>query len=258
MQNSDQIIRVAIIDDDPEVHATLEKYIKKSEHRISIIANCYDARSGKQALLSQQPDILFLDIQMPDFNGFELLESLPEQEFTVIIITAHHEYAIKAIKASALDFLLKPFSFNEFSLGIAKHVKVGRKQDPTARQLLSENLSALELKKLIVPTEDGMHVVPVGEIVWCKADSVYTHITLSDGSHILSSKPLKEYEQLLPPTVFVRVHKSYLVHLKHVRKYTKGRSGELLLTDGTTVPLARNRKQLFLDRLQLFSFQNPG
>ncbi len=249
-------ITALIIDDELSARQVIRELIKQYSQRIEIIAEANNAETGLSAILKHQPQIVFLDIQMPGQSGFDLLKELPEINFKLIIITAHEKYAIRAIKASALDYLLKPINIPEFQKTIYKIEKTLKAENDIRHQILLQNIKAAQLQKVIVPTEQGWHVVSVSDIISCQADSVYTHIFIRNQNPILSSKPLKVYENLLPKHAFIRVHKSHIIHLQYVKKYIKGKSGQVEMTDGSIIAIARQRKNDFLRLLNSFTFQS--
>ncbi|MFK7774772.1 MAG: LytR/AlgR family response regulator transcription factor [Saprospiraceae bacterium] len=252
-----QKISTIIIDDEVASRQTIESYINQCCPKMEIVAACQNATDGLSAILQHQPDVVFLDVQMPDFTGFELLKSLPKIDFQLIIITGYEKFALQAIKASALDFLLKPISLLDFQQTINKIEKHSLQHTEKQHQVLLQNIAVSNIQKIIVPTEEGWHIVPINEIVSCRADTVYTHILLMNKEQIISSKPLKEYELLLPKSAFVRIHKSHLIHLQFIKKYIKGRGGNVEMKDGSELPVARQRKTEFIERLQVFINQKP-
>jgi len=249
--NSNKISAI-IIDDETIFRQALKVYIDQCSKNIEVIAECNDATSGLQAIKYHKPDLVFLDVQMPDFTGFDLIKALPKIDFILIIITGHERFALQAIKASALDFLLKPISLLELQKTINKIEQQTIQQAEKQHRVLMHNIAASQIQKIIVPTEEGWHIIPINEIVSCQADSVYTHIKLITNDQILSSKPLKEYEGLLPKISFIRIHKSHLINLQFIKKYTKGRGGFVEMKDGSEIPVSRQRKIDFIERLQVY------
>lgn len=250
-------LKTIIIDDDTAPRQTIRSFNEQCNAPLKIVAEYGDATSGLQGILSHRPEVVFLDIEMPDFSGFQLLKSIPDTQFHLIIITGFEKFALQAIKASALDFLLKPFNLLEFQVAIDKIRNQQKSYYKEQHNVLLQNVAAAQIQKILVPTEEGWHVIAINRIIRCEADTVYTRIFLTNNEQILSSKPLKSYEALLPKSAFVRVHKSHLIHLQFIKKYVKGRGGQVEMTTGTLVPVSRQRKTDFIEKLYLFTNSNP-
>jgi len=194
-------------------------------------------------------DVVFLDIQMMDGNGFDYLRQVENIDFDVVFITAFDQFAIQAIKYSALDYLLKPLDADE----LKEAVKKVKKKEPKSKKnydVLLDNLKDQEKQKLVLPTNEGIHIIQIDNIIRCEADDYYTRIFLVDKRMIMVSKTLKNTEELLSGKSFVRSHKSHLVNLQFVKKYVKSDGGYLELKDGTTKPVSRRKKELILNYIQ--------
>lgn len=246
------MIKAIIIDDEVHCLETLEILIKDYCPEIQIVAQCTSGKQGLAAIAKYQPDIVFLDVEMPAMTGFDLLEELNEIHFALVFTTGHNQYAIKAIRFSALDYLLKPIDPDELVQAVIK-VKEQRHL-PVAEQfqMLLNNLNGKSsaLQKIAVPTAEGFELIPSSDVIYLKADNNYTHIMLKSKQRILACRTLKDMqEQLKPYPFFVRVHNSYLVNLNEVGKYVRGDGGYLVLSDGSTVSVSRSRKD---DLLKMF------
>lgn len=247
------MIRAILVDDEEKSRNTLKALLEKNCPDVEI---CDLAESVDEALVSikkHQPDLIFLDIEMPHGSGFTLLEKLINPDFDVIFTTAYNDYAIKAIKFSALDYLLKPIDVDDLIKAVNKvKNKPGNQKSIPDFELL---LSNLKLKsgsaKIAVPTFDGLQMIDAKNIIKCIADESYTHIFLVDGSKIVVSRILKEYEELLSDLNFFRVHNSCLINLAHVTKYIKGDGGYVIMSDTKTVEVSRRKKAELLIRLAL-------
>ena len=194
-------------------------------------------------------DVVFLDIQMMDGNGFDYLRQVENIDFDVVFITAFDQFAIQAIKYSALDYLLKPLDADE----LKEAVKKVKKKEPKSKKnydVLLDNLKDQEKQKLVLPTNEGIHIIQIDNIIRCEADDYYTRIFLADKRMIMVSKTLKNTEELLSGKSFVRSHKSHLVNLQFVKKYVKSDGGYLELKDGTTIPVSRRKKEHILNYIQ--------
>jgi two-component system, LytTR family, response regulator len=246
------MIRSILIDDEVHCLETLEMLLKEYCPEVDVIGKYPSAKGGKEAIEKMNPDVVFLDIEMPMMNGFELLEQFRQISFSVIFTTSYDQYAIKAIKFSALDYLLKPISRKELIAAVQK-VK-GYKYYPSAEQLhiLLNKVQNKEsaFSKIAVPTSEGFELISFEQIIRCEADDNYTHLFLKSKAKILACRTLKEVEEQLEPfTTFIRVHNSYLVNLNEVQKYVRGEGGYLIMSDGTTVNVSRSRKEALLKRL---------
>jgi two-component system LytT family response regulator len=247
------MIKAILVDDEEKSRNTLKSLIEKNCPSIEI---CDLAESVDEALVSikkHQPKLIFLDIEMPHGSGFTLLEKVVNPDFDVIFTTAYNDYAIKAIKFSALDYLLKPIDVDDLIKAVNK-VKKNKesKQSMPDFELL---LSNLKLKsgsaKIAVPTFDGLQMIDAKNIVMCIADESYTHLVLSDGSKIMVSRILKEYEELLSDLNFFRAHNSCLINLAHVTKYVKGEGGYVIMSNTEMVTVSRRKKTELLERLAI-------
>jgi len=230
----------------------LAKLLEKHCPQVSVIEECESAEEGIAAILKHQPDLIFLDIDMPFMNGMDMLRQLDEIDFDVIFTTAHDEYALEAFKLSPMDYLLKPIDESELIDAVAR-VEKKRKRLLSKEQLelLITNLHAsnAELQKIAIPSHETLEFVDIRDIIRCEADRNYTVIFTRNGRKHIFSRTLKDVEKLLPATTFFRVHQSHLINLHEIKTYYRGVGGQLILTDGTTIPVARTRKEALMKRL---------
>lgn len=246
------MIRSIIIDDEHDAREALRMAVKKYCPGVEIIAICETPGEGLEAISSLQPDLVFLDIQMPGMSGFDLLEQLIEINFAVIFVTAFDRYAIKAIRFSALDYLLKPVDPDDLISAVQKVKERLHHQDNTYRyQSVMNNVRNLQanIDKLAIPDSDGIMFVETADIICCRADGNYTMLYLTGGKTSLVSKPLKDFESMLADSGFSRVHHAALINMKHVQKYVKGDGGYIVLTDDHHVEVSRRKKEAFLQQL---------
>lgn len=243
-------MKITIIDDEATVRknfrAMLEKYIPEVE----VVGEADGVAAGLSQLEIQPTDILFLDVEMKDGTGFDLLSQYGETDFHVVFATGHDKYAIKAFKYSAIDYLLKPVYPNDLKEVFEKVRKRENAQISSSVRTLVENqgLDQLE-KKIILKDKETVYVVQIKEIIRCESDSNYTIFHLIDGRTITMSKTLKEYEKLFDDLPFFRSHQSHLVNLTHIQKLDKRDGGTICMNDGSTAPLASRKKEHFLERL---------
>jgi two-component system LytT family response regulator len=245
------ILKAVIVDDEQDAVNFIESIAKEYCPNIEIIGKAHSAIEGIEVITKEKPDLVFLDVEMPHGNGFDLLAGFPEKDFDVIFITAFNHYAIKAIKFSAVDYILKPININEF-IEAVKRVEEAR-GDKKNRNLnfnaLFENLKSSMPSKLAIPTSTGMEYLNTKEIIRVEADRSYSWFYMDNGGKYLVSRNLKEYQVLLSDRNFFRTHNSHLINLEHVKKYIRHEGGYIEMTDKSTVPISRGKKDLFLEHM---------
>ncbi|HET9430774.1 MAG TPA: LytTR family DNA-binding domain-containing protein [Chitinophagaceae bacterium] len=243
------MIKAILVDDEMHGLDTLAIHLADYCPNVQVLEKCSSAKKALAAIEKLKPGLVFLDIEMPVMNGFELLEQFGEIPFSVIFTTSYDQYAIKAIRFSALDYLLKPVDPKELIVAVNKVER--QKHAPTNEQvkMLMDQLQHKETKfnKVAIPTTEGFEMIPIDDIVRCEADDNYTHLFLKNKSKIISSRHLKEMEEQLKEfPSFIRVHHSYIVNLNEVVRYVRGEGGYLVMTDGSTVNVSRSRKESLL------------
>jgi two-component system LytT family response regulator len=241
-----------IVDDEPLCCESLALLLARYCPAVKVLDICHSASAALQSIQKNPPQILFLDIEMPQMNGFELLEKLPEINFQLIFTTSYDQYAIKAIQFSALDYLLKPIEREELQKAVQKSEHHLHHPLPQQVEILLQKLNhpTVALNKIAIPTMDGLQMIFIESVISCKADSNYTILFLKNKQKITASRTLKEIEELLEDYSFARVHHSALVNLNEIEKYVKGEGGYLIMSDGSTVDVSRNRKEMLLKKLQ--------
>jgi two-component system LytT family response regulator len=236
-----------IIDDEKHCIKTLSNLLETNFSAVKILATCFDSTKAYDLIQQLRPDFIFLDIEMPLLNGFDLISKFENLFFDVIFTTAYDTYAIRAIKFSALDYLLKPIDKEDLAAAIEK---LKSKQGSISKEQL-QMATAVHSRQLpdtiALPTTDGLTFAPVNEIVCCTADGSYTRLSMLDKSEILLSKTLGDVEELLGEYHFFRIHHSTLINLKQVRKYIRGEGGEVVMSNGKSLLVARTRKADFLN-----------
>ena len=246
------MIKTIIIEDEARSREILHSMLRDHFNDVEVLAVCSNIEEGKAAIEGLRPDLVLSDIELGEQRAFDMLQKLNNINFEIIFTTAHEHYAIKAIKFSALDYLLKPFSVEDLAEAIDHYrQKKDRKQSSLQLQSLFHNLKHIEKdsKKIVLPTQSGYEIIPVKEIIRCKADINYTTFYLLNGSKMVVSKTLKEFEDLLNEYDFIRVHNSHLINLHHIKNYTRGEGGVVMMSDGTEVDVSRRKKDEFLKRL---------
>jgi two-component system LytT family response regulator len=243
--------KALIIDDENRTRELIAKMIDSFGFELETFPIGENVQSGIAAIDSIRPDIVFLDIQMPDGTGFDVLKSVKNKNFEVVFITAHEEFAIKAIKFSALDYLLKPIDPTELREATEKALRaIEDKRDEKQYEALQNNIQPSQKKRLVLKTQESVHVVELEEIIRCEADRNYTSFFLLGGKKILVSKTLKDYETLLSAFHFLRVQQSHLVNLNFVDRYDKGNGGSVVMKDGSQVPLSPAKRDIFFKILE--------
>jgi len=243
------MLRAIIVDDERQCSETLQNLIEAYCPQVQILASCFNIDDAQFAILKHNPDIVFLDVEMPGGSGFDLLTRINPVNFEVIFTTAHDEYAVRAIRFSALDFLLKPIGREDLVEAVNRaSVRFSRQQ--VRIETLIHNINLLNKDKRIgLPTFNGIEFVPISDIVRCEGDNNYTVFHLQDKSKIMVSKTLKGYEDLLGQYQFFRVHLSHLINLRYVKSFSKDDGGIITMTDNTTVEVSRRKKEEFLKRI---------
>jgi two-component system LytT family response regulator len=246
------MIKAIIIDDEPYCCETLEMMIGRFCPELTVAAVFHSGAEALESLPQMSPQLVFLDIEMPYMNGFEFLEKLHPINFGLIFTTSYDQYAIKAIRFSALDYLLKPIDREELIQAVAK---VSHKlQNPTELQLelllQKFNTPKSPIRKIALPTMEGLQMVEIDSIISCSSESNYTHFFLRNAKKLTASRTMKDVEELLSDYSFLRVHNSFLVNLNEIHKYIKGEGGYLVMSDGTNIDVSRSRKEMLLLKLQ--------
>jgi len=240
------LIKTGIIDDEQHGIKTLKHYLEKSD-LAKVVFSCDKPGEGLELIQQNPIDILFLDIEMPGLSGFELLQKIKEINFKVVFVTAYNQYAIKAIKMNALDYLLKPVDKKELDEALKKY---SDQSLPTQKEQLAQLHVYVENKiqdTLALSTMEGLHFIKIQDIVLLEADDCYTYVYLTNNKKFVISKTLSHFEEILEGQPgFFRVHKSYLINLQFIRQYIRGDGGEIIMIDGKQISLSRNRKNDFL------------
>ena len=245
-------IRSIIIDDEPNNVENLQILLNQYCPEIDIVATETNADSGIEAIQAYQPDMVFLDIQMPEKSGFDLLKAFNNINFEIIFITAYDQYGIQAIKFSALDYLLKPVNINELKLAVekARQKIIAKQKDYNIANLLEYiKTGNKEIPKIALPTLQEIMYVRVDNIIRCEASNNYTLFYLQNGEKVLVCKTLKEFAELLTPHNFIRTHQSHLVNLHFVKSFLREDGGTLFLNDQTKVPISRQNRDMVKEKL---------
>ena len=248
------MIRTVIIEDEENASVILTNTISEYFPNIEVVAICKNNAEAKTAIENLKPDLVLSDVELKQESVFIMLQQLTAIDFEIIFITGYDRYAIQAIKFSALDYLLKPFSKTDLANAIQHYEqKQNKKQSTQQFEALFHNLKNFQKdsKKIALPTANGLSVFPLNDIIYCEAEINYTHFFLTSKNKILGTKTLKEYEEMLDDYDFIRVHKSHLINLHHVKNYTRGEGGTVTMSNGAVVEVSRRKKEEFLKRLEM-------
>ncbi|MBK8499030.1 MAG: response regulator transcription factor [Flavobacteriales bacterium] len=248
MSNSIGTVRAVIVDDDAFSRASILKQLGRYEDAVHVLAECASGAEGMEAITTHKPDLVFLDIQMKDMNGFAMLDALPQRDFGVIFTTSHDAYAIRAIRYSALDYLLKPIKPSEFDAALGHYIANRAVLPARLERLVSESKEREAPRTLVIPMRDGDRHLRVADIIRCEADRNYTLFHLKRGERVMSSKPLATYEEFLAENDFLRVHRSHIVNVAHIRSVNA--MDEIVLSDESKVEVSRRRRGEIMNALK--------
>ncbi len=246
------MIKAIIVDDELGARESLSKMLEKKCKQVEVVAKVDSMATAFEAITDKEPDLVFLDIEMPNGNAFDLLEKFKEINFNIIFTTAYDHYAIKAIKFSAVDYILKPIDPEELVQAVKRfeeHIGQKKSLDKQFKTLLSNIRPENKLKKVGIPDGDGLIFIQLSDIIRCDSDGNYTFFILTNGKKIIASRTLGEYEHMFAEDNFFRIHRSHLINLEHVKKYIKGEGGYVVMADDSQVEVSRRNKTDFLEKL---------
>jgi two-component system LytT family response regulator len=240
-----------IVDDEKHCRDVLALLLQRFCPQVQLLASCVDGTEGYQAVEMHHPDLVFLDIEMPGMSGFDMLEACRFTKFDVIFTTAYNEYAIKAIRHNALDYILKPIDKDELVQAVQKAEQERLTRSSAKVESFVEYLHRQKTgDRIALPTLEGLQIINSEEIYYCESDGGYTRFFLTNGKVVLISKTLKEVEDVLETKGFCRVHHGYLINVRYVQRYIRGDGGEVIMENNKNIPVSRNKKQEFLNLLE--------
>lgn len=246
-------MRAVIIDDEKHGVITLQKLLQNYCPEVEVSGVASNARDGRRLIEQVQPECVFLDVAMPGKSGLDLLQEIDRINFKIIFVTAHHHYILQALRLSAIDYLLKPVNEDELIKAVEKAKTANYQETVRLRlQTMLENNGARQAQelKITLPDFEGFHVRKVGDIIFCEADNTYTKINLVNGEVLVVSKPLLNYEELLRDFNFMRIHKSYLINMHHLRTYQKADGGFVVMTNGQRLEVSKRKKELLAEEIK--------
>lgn len=233
-------LQAIIVEDEANSREILRNYLEKYCKNVTLLGEASTIKEGLQLINDKQPDIVFLDVEMPFGNAFDLLDALPERTFETVFVTAYNQYAMDALNSHAAYYLMKPINIDELVKAVAYVAEVKERENALEGRILQPQVKKAE-GKITLPQQDGFQVLEVSDIYFCKADDNYTEIYLEERK-ILVSKTLKYFEQALSDFPFARIHKSYLVNVNEIRKYKKGKGGSVVLSNGKELSVSASQK----------------
>ena len=239
-------MKAIIVDDEPKARSLLANLIKEHIKVVEIVAEAENVKEAVKLINKHQPELIFLDIEMPNENGFVLFEYFENPNFATVFCTAYSEYALQAFEVSAADYLLKPLSLNKLKEAIEKAIKnIGQNKISQKIDVLRENIAFKQLQKIGLTLADGLSFVKVDDIMYFEADGSYTHVITKNEKYLVSKK-LKEFDDLLDADErFFRVHRSFLINISQIKKYSKKDGATLVFDNNKVIPVAREKKNDF-------------
>ena len=247
--------KAIIVEDEKHSSDVIKEILAYHFKELEVVDHTTTVKDSVESINSNNPDLLFLDIDLPDGTSFDILQQIDYKKYRIIFITAHQEYALKAIKFSAFDFILKPFDPMELISTVNEVLKEKLSEDYELKfQAFFSNFNNLlpGLKKIVLKTAEKIHIVDVKDILRCQSENTYTNFFLSDGKKILVSKNIKKYEEMLSEHGFMRVHQSHLINLAYISYFDKSEGGAIVMTDKSNIPISAPKKTVlfeYLDRL---------
>jgi two-component system, LytTR family, response regulator len=246
------MIRTVLVDDEVDSIRVLQRLLETYCPKVTVVGKADGVATALHTIQSVKPDLVFMDIEMTQGNAFDLLNELQPLAFRVIFVTAFDNYAIRAFKYSAVDYLLKPVDIEDLCAAVERVPEQPQNENVVEQmKVLLDNVGSFQLsqQKMAVPTIYGLSFVPIREIIRLEAKGGYTTIFLNAGEKITTSRNIKEYEDMLPESIFCRIHTSHIINLQKIEKYSKGRGGYVIMEDGTAIEVAGRRKEEFFQRL---------
>ncbi|WP_336517304.1 LytTR family DNA-binding domain-containing protein [Pollutibacter soli] len=249
------MIRCVLIDDERNALEMMEWLLKTYCPEVQIVAMCSNGEEGIVAIKTHKPDVIFLDIEMPHMNGFDMLERFDQLDFDVVFCTAYDQFALKAFRYSALNYLLKPVDPEDLKSTVARIEMKKNKPSKEQMDLLLQTLKQPQRgtpKRIALTTNDGLLFIPTEDIMYAEAESNYTIVMLSAGRKVIVSKSLKDIDEALSGPDFFRIHHSYLVNINQIKKYVRGDGGYVVMNNDATVSISRSKRQEFMEMFEKF------
>lgn len=244
-------LKALLVDDEAHGTETLMRMLTAHCPNIKVVAVADSVKTAIEYITLHNPDVVFLDIEMPPGNGFDVLEAFPNPAFETIFVTAYHEYAIRALRQSAVDYLLKPVNLSELREAVDRlFQRKSNSNDPRYEALKEALIQTQKIERIVLPSSEAYRFVEVADIDYCRGDDCYTHFHLTDGRHHVVSKTLKEYDELLSDQGFFRIHKSFLVNTTHIKQVNKADGMSVLMSSGQELPVSQRRREEFMSLMR--------
>ncbi len=244
------MLQAIIIDDEPDNVKLLALQLRMYCPQVLVVAECTKSEEGLQKIQELKPDVVFLDIEMPRMNGFELLEKVGSLDFALVFVTAYDKFAVKAFRYSAIDYLLKPIDTKDLQDAIKKIENQSKVDSRQIEHLKQQYVSTHRIlpDKMALPYQNGVTFVSVKDILYCEADDNYTKIIMQDGQSFLITKTMRDIQEVLEEREFLRVHRQYIVNLNLIKKYVKGEGNYIVMSNDKSIPIARNQKEKLIEK----------
>lgn len=245
-------MRGVIIDDEKNIREVLKSLLARFSEDFQLIGEANSVSTGRELILEAKPEIIFVDVELGDGTGIELIRSLQGINAHVIFITAHDKYAVEAFRLSALDFLLKPFDPQDLvrALGKVSEAISSNQLEMKLRALSSYMNESSKQKKIVLSDADNMHIIDMNDILWCSAEGSYTRFFIANSVHILVSKNLKSYEEILDSSFFLRIHHSHLVNINHIKRFERSEGGTLIMSNEVALPVSVRKRDALMQLLK--------
>jgi len=248
----EEFIKTVLIDDDKSSILALKTLLEGHFPNIKILGTGTNVAEGISVIDEVHPNLVFLDINMPDGEGFDVIERTSYNNYQVIFITAYDKYAVRAFEFSALHYLVKPVTLDGIKAAVVRYKETKDENITNKLSVLKDTLKNKN-EKIIIPSTDGLNIVKLGDIIRLEADDVYTMFYMTDGKRFVASKPLNNYEKILEDLPFSRVHSKHLINLMYIKRYIKGKGGSVIMEDNTEVEVSVRKKADFLEKLKAFA-----
>lgn len=244
------MLHAIIIDDEPNAVGLLSLRLSQCCPHIDVVATCTNSQKGVEAIRAHRPDLVFLDIEMPQMNGFEVLQAVAGIPFSLVFVTAYDKFALKAFRYSAVDYLLKPIDTQELIQAVERVEKSQKTAPEQIDHLRGQLVSTTKTlpDRIALPYQNGVAFVNLGDILYCESDDNYTKFYLADGQQYMATKPLRDIQELLEERDFLRVHRQYLINLNQIKKFVKGEGNYVVMANGQSIPVSRTQKDRLMER----------
>ncbi|MEI6888874.1 MAG: LytTR family DNA-binding domain-containing protein [Bacteroidota bacterium] len=250
----EEAIRTILVDDDKASLLSLKSLIEKHFSEVNVIGTAMTVKDAIALIDETKPEMVFLDVNLPDGEGFDVMEGVTYRDFQVIFVTAFDKYAVRAFEFSALHYIVKPATFEGLKTAFSRYKDSKEKEEDIDDRItvLKESLKGVQ-EKIIIPSSNGLNIVKIGDVVRLEADDVYTTFYLSNGQKFVASKSMNNYEKVLEDLPFSRIHSKHLINLVYVKRYMKGKGGSVIMEDNSEVEVSVRKKADFLEKLKAFA-----